>query len=444
MKIQLSDSFSYKKLLRFTLPSILMMIFTSVYGVVDGFFVSNYGGMAAFTAVNFIMPFLMVLGAFGFMFGTGGCALIAKTMGEGDSDKANRRFSLVIYATIISGIFFAAAGMLIVRKAALLLGATEEMADNCTLYSRIILPALPCLMLQYAFSSFFSAAEKPNLGLTVTIAAGVTNIIGDALLVGVLKMGITGAALATALSQTVGGVVPLVYFALPNSSRLRLGRPDLDMRALGKTCSNGCSELMSNISMSLVGMLYNRQLLYYAGENGVAAYGVVMYVNMIFLAIFIGYSVGTAPIISFHFGAKHPDEVRSILKKSFLLLGLGGIAMLGAAFALGRPLAKIFVGYDEQVMSLTLHGFGIFSFSFLFAGFAIFGSSFFTALGDGFTSALISFLRTLIFQSAAVMLLPLIFGVDGIWLSSVAAEITAVLVTLVFLRIRGRKRVTEK
>ncbi|MDE7295588.1 MAG: MATE family efflux transporter, partial [Oscillospiraceae bacterium] len=308
-----------------------------------------------------------------------------------------------------------------------------EMADDCALYGRFILPALPCLMLQYAFGSFFPAAEKPNLGLFVTIAAGVTNIVGDAVLVGVLKLGIVGAATATALSQAVGGIIPLIYFALPNNSRLRLGKPDIDIRAIGKACSNGSSELMSNISMSLVGMIYNRQLLKYAGENGVAAYGVIMYVNMIFLAIFIGYSVGTAPIVSFHFGAKHPKELSGILRKSFVIIGISAAAMLGAAWLLGLPLAKIFVGYDETVLSLTLQGFRIFSFSFLFSGFAIFGSSFFTALGDGFTSALISFLRTLVFQSAAVMLLPLIFGVNGIWLSSVAAEVTAVIVTLAFL-----------
>lgn len=433
MRIQLSDSFSCRKLLRFTLPTILMMVFTSIYGVVDGFFVSNYAGKSAFTAVNFIMPFLMVLGALGFMFGTGGSALISKTMGEGDREKANRQFSLIIYASIACGVIFAVLGFIFVKPAALLLGATEEMADNCEIYGRIILPALPFLMLEYEFGSFFPAAEKSGLGLLVTVAAGVTNIIGDALLVGVFKLGIEGAALATAASQTVGGIVPLIYFALPNSGLLRLGRTSPDLSILGKTCVNGSSELMSNISMSLVGMLYNSRLMKYAGEDGVAAYGVLMYVNMIFLAVFIGYAVGTAPVISFHFGAGDRAELKSILRKSCLIISVFAVIMLAAAELLGRPLGIIFVGYDEGLLSLTLSGFRIFSFSFLFSGVAIFGSSFFTALSDGLTSALISFLRTLVFQSAAVMILPAFFGVAGIWMSSVAAEVTAVLVTAAFI-----------
>lgn len=433
MRIKLSDSFNCKKLLRFTLPSILMMVFTSVYGVVDGFFVSNFGGKAAFTAVNFIMPFLMILGALGFMFGTGGSALIAKTMGEGGRDKANRQFSLIIYASIICGVIFAVLGFIFVRPAAILLGATEEMADNCQVYGRIILPALPFLMLQYEFSSFFPAAERSGLGLIVTVAAGCANIIGDAVLVGVMKLGIEGAAAATALSQIIGGIVPLIYFALPNRSLLRLGKTSPDFSVIRKTCVNGSSELMSNISMSLVGMIYNSQLMKYAGEDGVAAYGVIMYVNMIFLAVFIGYSVGTAPVISFHFGAGDTHELGSILRKSCLIIGVFAALMFAAAEALGRPLGMIFVGYDEGLLSLTMSGFGIYSFSFLFAGFAIFGSSFFTALNDGVTSALISFLRTLIFQSAAVIILPVFFGVTGIWVASVAAEITAVVVTAAFV-----------
>lgn len=439
MRIQLSEQFTYGKLLRFTLPSILMMIFTSIYGVVDGYFVSNYAGKEAFTAVNFIMPFLMILGALGFMFGTGGAALIAKTMGEGDKERAGRQFSLIVYSTIVGGILFAVIGIFLLRPVAILLGATDEMADSCELYGRIILYTLPLYMLQLEFQSFFPAAEKSELGLIITVAAGLANIVGDAILVKVFGLGVIGAAAATAISQAVGGIIPLIYFALPNKSLLRLGKTKFDKRVLLKVSTNGSSELMSNISISLVSMLYNVQLLKYAGEDGVAAYGVMMYVNLIFLSLFIGYSIGTAPIISYHYGAKDSDELKSLLKKSTVIIGIFAALMLTAAELLGPMLSRIFVGYDEALLSLTESGFRIFSFSFLFAGFAIFGSSFFTALNDGLTSALISFLRTLVLQVAAVLLLPLVFDIDGIWLSIVAAELSAAAVTLLFILGKRKK-----
>lgn len=439
MHIQLSERFSYGKLLRFTMPSIIMMIFTSLYGVADGFFVSNFAGKGPFTAVNFIMPFLMILGAVGFMFGTGGSALIAKTMGEGDSEEANRQFSLLVYTTVICGTAVAVLGIAIIRPVAVILGAEGELLENCVLYGRIILLALPFYMLQFEFQSFFSAAEKPRLGLAVTVAAGMANIIGDALLVAVFRFGIAGAAAATAISQAVGGIIPLIYFALPNTSKLRLTKTRLDFRVLGKVCTNGSSELMSNISMSLVNMLYNVQLMKYAGEDGVAAYGVLMYVNLVFLAAFIGYSVGTAPIVSFHYGAEDRDELKSLLKKSRVIISVFAVIMFIAAECLARPLAEIFTGYDEGLLALTLRGFLIFSFSFLFAGFAIFGSAFFTALNDGLTSALISFLRTLVFQTAAVIVLPLIWGIDGVWVSAAAAELTAAVITAVFIFVKRKK-----
>lgn len=439
MHIQLSERFSYGKLLRFTLPSIIMMIFTSLYGVADGFFVSNFAGKNPFTAVNFIMPFLMILGALGFMFGTGGSALIAKTMGGGNSEEANRQFSLLVYTTIVCGIVVAVLGMIFIRPVASLMGADGELLENCVLYGRIILLALPFYMLQFEFQSFFSAAEKPRLGLAVTVAAGMANIIGDALLVAVFRFGIAGAAAATAISQAVGGLLPLIYFALPNTSKLRLTKTRLDFRILGKVSTNGSSELMSNVSMSLVSMLYNVQLMKYAGEDGVAAYGVLMYVNMVFLAAFIGYSVGTAPIVSFHYGAEDHDELKSLLKKSSVIVSVFAVLMFIAAECLARPLAEIFTGYDEGLLVLTLRGFLIFSFSFLFAGFAVFGSAFFTALNDGLTSALISFLRTLVFQTAAVIVLPLIWGIDGVWVSSVAAEFTAAVITAAFIFAKRKK-----
>lgn len=432
-QIQLSDHFNYKKLMTFTLPSIIMMVFTSIYGVVDGFFVSNYVGKTPFAAVNFIMPFLMILGAVGFMFGAGGSALIAQAMGEGNREKADRLFSLLVYASAFCGVVIGVLGFLFVRPVAALLGAQGDMLDNCVLYGRIILAALPMFMLQYEFQSFFVTAEKPRLGLAVTMAAGITNMVLDFVFVAVFRWGLPGAAAATALSQAVGGIVPLIYFLRPNTSALKLTKTRYDGRALLKTCTNGSSELMSNISMSVVGMLYNFQLMKHAGEDGVAAYGVLMYVNLIFLAAFIGYSVGTAPVISYHYGAGDHDELKSLLGKSLVLIGVFSLAMLGLAEGLAYPLGKIFVGYDPDLLDLTLRGFRIYSFSFLFAGIAIFGSSFFTALGNGLVSALIAFLRTLVFQAAAVLIFPLLWKIDGIWWSIVAAELMAAVVTTLFL-----------
>ena len=432
MNIQLSDHFDTKRLLRFALPSILMMVFTSVYGVVDGFFVSNFMGKTPFAAVNFIMPFLMILGALGFMLGTGGSALIGKLLGEENREKANQVFSLLIYVTLIAGVVVAAVGMLVIRPVALLLGADLTMADDCVLYGRIVLLGLPALMLQFEFHSFFVTAEKPQLGLYVTVAAGVMNMVLDGVLVGLLRWGIPGAAIATVMSQVVGGFLPLLYFARENTSLLRLSRTRFDWPSLKKALTNGSSEFVSNISMSVVGMLYNGQLMKYAGEDGVAAYGVLMYVTMIFLAVFIGYSVSTAPVISFHFGAQDKAELTNLLRRSLGVIGVFSVIMLFLGEVLARPLTHIFVGYDEELMEITLHAFRIYSFTFLLCGVPIFGSSFFTALNDGLTSALISFLRTVVFQVAAVLLLPLLFGLDGIWYSLIVAELAAAAVTVFF------------
>lgn len=433
MKIQLSDHFTYSKLLRYTLPSIVMMVFTSIYGVVDGFFVSNYVGKIPFTAVNFIYPVLMILGCAGFMFGTGGGALIAKTMGEGKPEEANRTFSLIVYASATCGAALGALGMALIRPIAGALGAQGQLLEDSVAYARVILPAIPAFVLQFEFQCLFATAGKPALGLAVTVAAGCTNIALDALFVAAFRWGLEGAAVATALSQCVGGIVPLVYFARRNSSLLRLGRTRFDARALGKACANGSSELMSNISMSLVSILYNAQLLRYAGEDGVAAYGVLMYVSLVFQAVFIGYSVGTAPVVSYHYGAQSHGELRDLRRKSMAVIAVFAGAMFAAAWLLARPLSLLFVGYDRELLEMTARAFSIFSFSFLFSGFSIFGSSFFTSLNNGLVSALISFLRTLVFQVAAVLAFPLVWGVDGIWLSIVAAEALSVAVTAAFL-----------
>lgn len=440
-KIQLSDHFTYGRLIRFALPSIGMMVFTSIYGVVDGFFISNYAGKTPFAAINLIYPLLAIFSTVGFIFGTGGSALVAKTFGEGDWKKGNEYFSLFVYVCFALGVIFAIIGILFVPYAASALGATGTMRNDAVLYARIILISLPLNVLQYLFQSFMVTAEKPMLGLWTTVSSGVTNMVLDAVLVILLpqEYKLAGAAVATAMSQAVGGAIPLVYFSRKNSSILRLGKTKYNGKAIWKACTNGFSEFMSNISMSLVGMLYNLQLLKYAGEDGVAAYGVMMYVSMIFAAIFIGYSIGTAPVIGFHDGAQDYEELRGLLRKSLILLGLFGIGMIAAAELLAVPLSKIFVGYDEQLIALTISGFRIFGLSFGFTGYAIFASSFFTALNDGITSAIISFLRTLVFQSAAVITLPLVWGIDGVWISIVVAEFMAVVLGGFFLIVKRKK-----
>ena len=441
MKIQLSDHFSYKKLIRFTLPSIGMMIFMSIYGVVDGFFVSNFAGKTPFAAVNLIMPFLMILSTAGFMFGTGGSALVAKTFGEGDMKRGNRYFSLFVYVALAISLVLAVVSFIFLRPIAELLGAEGELVDNCVLYGRIILLALPFNVLQFLFQSFFVTAEKPQLGLATTVSSGVTNMVMDAVLVILLpqEYKLAGAAVATALSQTVGGVIPLVYFSRKNSSILRLGKTRWDGWAVVRACANGSSEFMSNIAMNLVGMLYNIQLIKYAGEDGIAAYGVMMYVSMIFCGAFIGYSIGTAPVVSFHYGARNHGELRSLLRKSTVMIFAFSVVMVVAAEVLAVPLSRLFVGYDAGLMELTASGFRIFGFSFLFQGFAIYGSGFFTALNDGLTSALISFLRTLVFQLLAVLLLPLIWGINGVWASIIVAELMATTLSVIFLVIKQKK-----
>ena len=437
--IRLSDHFSYSKLLRFTLPSICMMVFTSIYGVVDGLFVSNFAGKTPFAAVNLVMPFIMILGGMGFMIGTGGTALVSKLMGEGKKDEANSTFSMMVLFTLLLGIVLSAVGFLTMRPVSYFLGATDAMIDDCVLYGRIVTGFTFAFMLQNVFQSFFIAAEKPRLGLIVTVAAGVTNMVLDALFIAVFNWGVAGAAIATGLSQCVGGVLPLIYFLRPNDSLLRMRPTSLRLRPILQACGNGSSELMSNISSSLVGMLYNFQLMRLIGEDGVSAYGVLMYVQFIFVAIFIGYSIGCAPVVSFHFGAQNHSELKSLLRKSTLLMASGGVLLTIAARLLAAPLAHLFVGYDAGLFELTSHAFRLFSWSFLLAGFNIFASGFFTALNNGAISAAISFLRTLVFQTASVLILPLLLDVDGIWWAITVAEIFAFLISLMFLYLKRNK-----
>lgn len=439
MRIKLSDHFTYKRLLRFTIPSIIMMIFMSVYGIVDGIFVSNFAGKEAFTALNFIYPVIMIFSSVGFMFGSGGSALISKIFGEGNKEKANKIFSMVVYISLIVGILLGLIGILFIKSIAKLLGAEGLLLENCVIYAIPLLIALPVNILQLEFQTFFSTAEKPTMGLICTILAGVLNIILDALLVGLFKCGLLGASIATAFSQLVGGLFPIIYFMRKNSSILKIGKSTFDIKALLKICANGSSELLSNVAMSIVGLLYNVQLLRYAGEDGVAAYGILMYISFFFNAIFIGFSIGTAPVFSYHYGAKNENELKSLLKKCINITLITSIAMFILSEVFSPVFSKIFVGYDKVLYEMTIRGFLIFSFAFLFMGFAIFFSSFFTALNDGLTSAIISFVRTLIFQIGFVIVLPLLFDLDGIWLSVVVTELCAVITSVIFLICKRKK-----
>lgn len=439
MQIQLSEHFTYKKLLRFVLPSIVMMIFTSIYGVVDGLFVSNYVGKTAFAAVNLIMPFLMAISALGFMIGTGGSAIVAKTLGEGKKKQANEYFSMLVYLTLIGGIVLSALGILFSPLIARGLGADGALLTNCVLYARITLLSMPAFMLQNVFQSFFVTAEKPKLGLGVIVIAGVTNMVLDFLLVGVFQIGLAGAAFATVTSECIGGLFPILYFARRNSSLLKLGRTHFNGKIFLCACGNGSSELMTNLSSSIVNSLYNIQLMNLAGENGVAAFGTIMYVNFIFIAIFLGYSIGSAPLVSYHYGADNHDELKNLFQKSLRLIGIWGLMLFILAHLIARPLAAIFVGYDADLFSMTQNGFRIYCIAYLINGFNIYGSSFFTALNNGLISAAISFLRTLVFQLAAVLLLPLLLGINGIWSAVAVAELLTLGLTVTFF-VRNRKK----
>lgn len=439
MKIKLSDHFTYSKLLRFVFPSIIMMVFTSIYGVVDGLFVSNFAGKTAFASINLVMPFVMILGGIGFMIGTGGTALVSKVLGEGKKEKANEIFTMMIIFTLLLGTLLSVIGVTSMPWVAKFLGATEEMMADCVLYGRIVTGFTVAFMLQNVFQSFLIAAEKPKLGLLATVLAGIANMALDAIFIIVFKWGVAGAAIATGLSQCVGGIFPLIYFLRKNSSLLRLTKTKLEIKPILNACGNGSSELMSNISSSVVSMIYNFQLMKYVGEDGVSAYGVLMYVQFIFVAIYIGYSIGCAPITGYHFGARNHNELKNMLRKSSFLSAVSGVVLTILAIALSSPLAKIFVGYDEELYELTRHAFRLFAYSFLLAGFNIFTSSFFTALNNGAVSAAISFMRTLIFQTSSVLILPIFLGVDGIWWAITVAEFFAFILSLTFLFAKRKK-----
>ena len=439
MKVHLSDHFTYKKILRFTFPTMIMSVFTSLYGVVDGLFVANYAGKTALAAINFVFPVLIILATFGYMFGTGGSALVAKTLGEGDNKKAHSLFSLFVFVCTLLGVVFMAVGFFLFRPLLSILGAEGEMLNQAVLYGRVLLITMPFWNLQFLFQIFFVTAERPKLGLYVTLIAGVANMALDALFVAVFKWGLPGAAAATAISQLLGGGIPLIYFASKNTSLLRFGKLKFDGKALMKGATNGFSELVNGISGSLVGILYNTQLLRYAGEDGVAAYSIMMYVTMVFIGIFFGYSNGSSPIVGYHYGAQNHAELKNLFRKNIIINVAGSVIMLALSEALAGPLSGIFAGYDPVLYDMTLRGFRIYAVSYLFTGMAVMGSSFFTALNNGAVSGILSFLRTVVFQVVLVLLFPFVWGIDGIWVSLVVAELLAAAVTIVFLIAKRKK-----
>ena len=440
MTIQLSEHFTYKKIFRFALPSIVMMVFTSISGIVDGTFVSNFVGKTPFAAVNLVWPFLMILGAFGFMIGTGGSALVAKTLGENKKEDANRYFTMLITLVVILGVLLTIIGLIVLRPLSSALGASGQMLEDCVTYGRTLMIFNTAFMLQSVFQSLFITAEKPRLGLIMTVAAGLTNMVLDALFIAVFKWGLVGAALASGLSQCIGGILPLIYFlSSKNDTPLKFVKTKMEGKVLLKACANGASELMTTVSSSLVSMLYNFQLMRLAGQNGIAAYGAVMYVEFAFIAVFIGYSIGTAPIVSYHYGSENHNEVKNMLQKSFKIMSVLGITMMVLAQILASPLAKVFVGYDKKLFDMTVHGFRLFSFYFILAGINIYASSFFTALNNGMISAIISFSRTLGFETLAVIILPIFLQLDGVWLAITVAEICAFVISISFLIAKKEK-----
>lgn len=433
MKIELNEHFTYKKLIRFTLPSILMMIFTSIYGVVDGFFVSNYVGAEAFASVNLIMPVIIILSAVGFMIGTGGNALVAMTLGQHDEKRANEIFSMLIYILIFLGICLSIAMAVFMPKMARILGATDIMIDDCVIYGRISMVSLTFFMLQTSFQSFMVTAARPHFGLYITIAAGMTNMVLDLVFVGILGFGVAGAAWATVASEIVGGSVPLIYFIIPNKSKLNLVKAGIRFRPLIKVLSNGASEFMTIISSSFVNMLYNLQLMKIAGEKGVASFGVIMYINFIFTGVLFGYAFGSSSIVSYHYGSENYKELRSLFSKSIKIIGIASLISFASAQLFAIPLIKIFFSYSDELIHMTTHGFRIYSIAYLMIGFNGYASSLFTALNNGKISATIAFGRTLVFQVASILILPQIFGLDGIFSSIIVAEFLAIMVSMFFI-----------
>lgn len=441
MKVELAGHYGLRRLVKTSLPMIAMMIVTSIYSIVDGYFISNFAGSTAFAAMNLVWPALALISAVGLMIGTGGSALVSKTLGEGDTGRADEIFTMLVHIALIIGAVLTVGLFIFMKPLIIALGAEGEMIPKAVMYGRIVVLAMPEFIMQMMFQSFYMTAERPELGTRMSIISGCINIALDALFVVGFGWGLTGAAVATALALAVGGIYPLWFFSSKkNNTHLQfVCFSRIDWKAITRTCTNGMSEYVGNIALNIVSIGYNLQLMKYIGENGVSAYGIIMYVGFIFAAVYIGYNLCVSQVIAYNFGAGNRAELRSLLKKSLLLIGIGGVIMTALAEGSAPLLAKIFVGYDAELCSLTVRALRIYMLSFLICGFNMFCSAWFTALNNGLVSAAAAFARTLIFELGAVLIVPGIIGIDGIWLAVSIAEVLAVLMSAILI-LAYRKR----
>ena len=445
MKIRLSDHFTFKKLLKAALAPMLMMVFTSLYTIVDGVCISNFCGKESFAGVNLIFPIIMIVGGLGFMLGTGGSALVGKLLGEKKDLEARQTFTMTIIFTILIGLTITIAGVLLIETLVYAMTSvatgdiSQKMIDEAILYGRLLMAGQVFFMLQNVFQSFFIVDEKPVLGFVFILIGGLTNIVLDILFIGVCKWGIIGAAAATICGYLSGSLGPIIYFLIRKNDYIHFERTKLKLKPLIKICFNGSSEFVNNISSSIVSIVFNMQLLHYFGEDGINAYGIIMYLAFVFTAIFLGYSSAVAPIESYNYGAQNNKELKNVLIKSLIITSILSVSMFIISFTLAEPFSFIFANGSDTLLKITTNGMRIYSIAFLFIGLSIYISTFFTALNNGLISALIAFLRTLVFQIVFVFVFPLFLGKYGIFFAILAAEIMSILLAITFLLIYKKK-----
>lgn len=440
MKIQLSDHFTYKKLLRFTIPSIVMMFLANLFNVIDdGFFVSNFVGKDAFVALNIMSPILTVFMALAYMLGAGGNSYISSLMGQHKEEQAASAFSSLVYFAALSTLGISVVCMLLIKPYCTLMGAEGAVYDNCIKYAAIALPAAVLVVIQGLLQSLLITAEKPTLAMMLTIISSASNIVFDVLLMVVFPLGITGAICATLSGPAISGIIAVIYFALTKHNKLHFVKAKINLKEIGKISGLGVSQLITNLALSIVSMVFNAQVMRYQGNDGVAAYGVIMYLSIVFIAVFTGYSTGATSIIAYHFGAKNEQEMRNVYRKSLVIIGVLSVLMTLLSYVSAKPFAQVIVGYDAAVLKMSIYAYRIYGFSFLFAGLGVFSGAFFTALDDSFTAGCISFIRTMVFQIGTVLVMPLFWGIDGIRYAPVAAEALAFFMSVVYLKLKKAK-----
>lgn len=421
--------FGFFSLLKFALPSVIMMMVMGLYSMVDSMFVSRFVSTNALSAINVVYPVINLLIGLGVMLASGGSAVIAAKMGAGKTDEARRDFSMIVTIGLASSIVIAVAGLIFIRPIVTFLGASELLVDYAVTYLAIILMFAPANMLQMLFQMFFVTAGRPGLGLTFIIGAGLVNAVLDYVFIVPLGMGIAGAALATGIGYLIPAAAGLIFF-FGKKKELYFTKPKFSAAVLGSSCSNGSSEMVSNLSMAVVTLVFNRIMMNLAGEDGVAAVTIVMYAQFLLSSIFMGFSLGVQPVISFHHGAGNRRNLKGIYRHCIVFIAIAAVSVFAVAMTLGPTLTTIFTPKDTNVWTLAVRGFMILPFCFLLEGFSIYASAAFTALGDGKTSALISFLRTFLFILTGLLTLPLAFGIDGVWLAVPVAELCSVLVVI--------------